>query len=71
MVYTMREIRLMLADRPLPTVAKQSGVAHIQTHLAFLKSPVFGMNPAIVKTYIYPMAQHLRDHLLMYLCLMC
>jgi hypothetical protein len=39
-------------------------VAHIQTHLAFLKSPVFGMNPAVVKTYLYPMAQHLRDHLL-------
>lgn len=28
MVYTIKEIRLMLADRPLPTVAKQSGVAH-------------------------------------------
>ena len=25
---------------------------------------MFGMNPAIIKTYIYPMAQHLRDHLL-------
>lgn len=28
MVYTIKEIKLMLADRPLPTVAKQSGVAH-------------------------------------------
>lgn len=28
MVYTMKEIKLMLADRPLPTVARQSGVAH-------------------------------------------
>jgi hypothetical protein len=25
---------------------------------------MFGMNPAVVKTYLYPMAQHLRDHLL-------
>ena len=50
--------------RPVYVLPKQDHVAHIQTHLAFLKSPVFGMNPAIVKTYIYPMAQHLRDHLL-------
>jgi hypothetical protein len=50
--------------RPVYVLPKQDHVAHIQTHLAFLKSPVFGMNPSIVKTYIYPMAQHLRDHLL-------
>jgi hypothetical protein len=50
--------------RPVYVLPKQDHVAHIQTHLAFLKSPVFGMNPAVVKTYLYPMAQHLRDHLL-------
>lgn len=50
--------------RPIYVLPKQDHVAHIQTHLAFLKSPIFGMNPAIIKTYIYPMAQHLRDHLL-------
>lgn len=50
--------------RPVYVLPKQDHVAHIQTHLAFLKSPMFGMNPAIVKSYLYPMAQHLRDHLL-------
>jgi hypothetical protein len=50
--------------RPVYVLPKQDHVAHIQTHLAFLKSPLFGMNPAMVKTYIYPMAMHLRDHLL-------
>ena len=50
--------------RPVYVLPKQDHVAHIQTHMAFLKSPLFGMNPAIIKTYIYPMAQHLRDHLL-------
>jgi hypothetical protein len=50
--------------RPVYVLPKQDHVAHIQTHLAFLKSPMFGMNPAIVKTYLYPMALHLRDHLL-------
>jgi|GEM_PF-2173606 len=28
MVYTIKEIRLMLADRPLPEIARQSGIAH-------------------------------------------
>lgn len=28
MVYTIKEIRLMLADRPLPAVAKEAGMAH-------------------------------------------
>jgi hypothetical protein len=51
-------------SRPVYVLPKQDHVAHIQTHLAFLKSPMFGMNPAVVKTYLYPMAQHLRDHLL-------
>lgn len=50
--------------RPIYVLPKQDHVAHIQTHLAFLKSPVFGMNPSIVKSYLYPMAMHLRDHLL-------
>jgi hypothetical protein len=45
---------------------QQDHVAHIMAHMAFLKSPVFGGNPAIMKTYIYPMAMHLRDHLLNY-----
>ena len=45
---------------------KQDHVAHMQTHLAFLKSPLFGSNPAIMKTYLFPMAMHLRDHLLNY-----
>ena len=52
--------------RPVYVLPKQDHVAHMRTHLAFLKSPLFGSNPAIVKTYLYPMAQHLRDHLLNY-----
>lgn len=52
--------------RPVYVLPKQDHVAHLKTHLAFLKSPLFGMNPAITKTYIYPIALHLRDHLLNY-----
>lgn len=52
--------------RPIYVVPKQDHMAHIRTHVAFLKSPLFGMNPAIQKTYLYPIAIHLRDHLLNY-----
>jgi len=51
---------------PVYVLPQQDHIAHLKTHLAFLKSPLFGQNPAIVKTYIFPMATHLRDHLLNY-----
>jgi chaperonin GroES len=52
--------------RPLYVLPKQEHMAHIMTHMAFLKSPLFGSNPAIIKSFIYPIAGHLRDHLLNY-----
>jgi hypothetical protein len=52
--------------RPIYVLPSQDHLAHLQAHLSFLKSPVFGSNPAIVKQYLWPMAQHLRDHLLNY-----
>jgi hypothetical protein len=51
---------------PVYVLPQQDHIAHLKTHLAFLKSPLFGQNPAIVKTYMFPMATHLRDHLLNY-----
>tara|TARA_R110001599_G_scaffold102789_1_gene261880 strand:- start:179 stop:1387 length:1209 start_codon:yes stop_codon:yes gene_type:complete len=45
---------------------KQDHLAHLQVHLPFLKSPMFGSNPTIMSTFMYPMAMHLRDHLLNY-----
>jgi hypothetical protein len=52
--------------RPVYVLPGQDHMAHLQLHMAFLKSPMFGQNPAIVKTYLFPMAAHLRDHLLNY-----
>lgn len=52
--------------RPIYVLPKQDHMAHIMTHMSFLKSPLFGSNPAIMKNYIYPIALHLRDHLLNY-----
>jgi chaperonin GroES len=52
--------------RPVFVLPKQDHMAHIQAHMAFLKSPLFGSSPVIAKTYLFPMATHLRDHLLNY-----
>lgn len=52
--------------RPIFVLPHQDHMAHIMTHMAFLQSPLFGQNPVIQKTYLYPIATHLRDHLLNY-----
>ena len=52
--------------RPIYVMPQQDHMAHIMTHMAFLKSPLFGSNPVIVRTFLYPIATHLRDHLLNY-----
>jgi len=52
--------------RPLYVLPAQDHIAHIMTHMAFLKSPLLGSNPAIMPTVIYPLAEHLKSHLLNY-----
>lgn len=52
--------------RPIYVLPQQDHLAHLKTHLAFLQSPLFGSNPAITKTYLWPIANHLKDHLLNY-----
>ena len=45
---------------------QQDHIAHLEVHLPFLKSPLFGSNPSIAPALLYPMAMHLRNHLLNY-----
>jgi hypothetical protein len=52
--------------QPIYVLPKQKHMEHMQAHMAFLQSPLFGANPAIIKTFLYPMVRHLRDHLLNY-----
>jgi len=52
--------------RPVYVLPKQDHIGHLMVHMNFLKSPLFGQNPAIIKQYLYPMAMHLRDHVLNY-----
>ena len=51
---------------PIYVLPSQDHMAHIMVHMGFLQSPVFGQNPVIQKTFLFPMATHLRDHLLNY-----
>ena len=53
-------------SRPIYVLPRQDHMTHLKLHMAFLSSPVLGSNPAIVKTFLYPMVTHLRDHLLNY-----
>jgi hypothetical protein len=52
--------------RPIYVLPNQDHIAHLKAHMAFLQSPLFGMNPVIAQTYLIPMVNHLRDHLLNY-----
>ena len=52
--------------RPLYVLPRQDHLAHIMTHMAFLKSPILGSNPPIMQASIYALAYHLKDHLLNY-----
>ena len=53
-------------SRPIYVLPKQDHMAHIMVHMAYLKSPLFGSNPVIARTFLFPIANHLRDHLLNY-----
>lgn len=52
--------------RAVYVLPRQDHIAHIMTHMAFLKSPIFGGSQAIMQSCIYALAQHLKDHLLNY-----
>jgi len=52
--------------RPIYVLPKQDHISHLKGHMAFLQSPLFGRNPVIAQTFMVPMVNHLRDHLLNY-----
>ncbi len=50
---------------PLKVYVEQDDVAHLETHLHFLISPIFGANPLIgTLAYGPSMMTHLKDHLM-------
>lgn len=52
--------------RPIVAFPEQNHLAHIKSHIAFALSPVFGENPAIKPQMLPIMAQHLKEHLVLW-----
>lgn len=45
---------------------EQDHIAHLKTHLAFMKSPAFGMSPLIAPAFLPVILQHLKEHIAMW-----
>ena len=49
--------------RPITAFPEQDHIAHLKTHLAYMTSPAFGMNPLIAPAYLPIMLNHLKEHI--------
>lgn len=49
---------------PLKVYQEQDDVAHLEAHLHFLVSPMFGANPLIGPQAFGPMIPHIKDHMM-------
>jgi len=52
--------------RPITAFPDQDHIAHLKTHVAYMMSPTFGMNPLIAPSYLPVMLNHLKEHLAMW-----
>lgn len=53
-------------NRPIVAFPDQDHLAHLQVHLDFMKSPMFGQLIIIGPSFIPPMLQHIKEHLVLY-----
>lgn len=51
------------AGRPIIAFPDQEHLAHIQVHVDFLKSPMFGGNPIFAPKFVPVIVEHLKDHI--------
>ena len=49
--------------RPVAAFPMQDHLAHLQVHLDYLRSPIFGMNPLIGPVFIPGVLQHVKEHM--------
>ena len=52
--------------KPVTAFPEQDHIAHLKTHLAFMKSPAFGMSPLIAPAFLPVILQHLKEHIAMW-----
>lgn len=49
---------------PLKVYADQEDLAHLEAHVHFMTSPMFGANPIIAPQALPPLIQHCKEHLM-------
>jgi hypothetical protein len=49
--------------KPVAAFPLQDHLAHLQVHLDYLRSPIFGSNPLIAPVYIPGVLQHIKEHM--------
>lgn len=52
--------------RPITAFPEQDHLAHIQTHLDFMMSPLFGGNPLIAPAFLSGILNHLKEHMVLW-----
>ena len=55
----------MATGQPAGVLPDQDHLAHIQTHMDFMMSPIFGQNPAIKPRFSAQWLEHMIQHMLM------
>lgn len=53
----------MSMSRPVQAFPAQDHLAHIQVHLSYYQSPMFGQNPLIAPSLVPLLASHIKEHL--------
>jgi len=56
----------MALSRPVAAFPDQDHLAHIQVHLDFMQSPMFGKNPIMAPKFLGGCLQHLVEHMVMW-----
>jgi len=49
--------------KPVTAFPEQDHIAHLKTHLAFMRSPAFGMNPLIAPAFLPVILKHITEHI--------
>jgi len=62
----MQENVAASVGKPIGALPHQDHIAHLKVHLAFLQSPLFGKNTAIVPMFLPAIVAHIKDHLLLH-----
>lgn len=52
--------------RPITAFPEQDHLAHLETHIAYMMSPVFGMSQMIAPSLIPGMLNHIKEHVAMW-----